>query len=413
MIRSAKVIAIQDLTLADSLTRKWSRLLLILTIIVLGGACGRANFDQDPFSGMALWEENEDSVLYVGSGEGRLLAISLPDEQLLWIYPETDQTPLGPVYSPPAITTDLLYLATANDNRDIENKKIDRGVLYAFDHQECAKNPQRCIDSWSFPDSRALGELGHEVGPLIGGPVVEGETVVVGSSDGSMYAVSATDGTLAWEFPTGDKIWSTPTVVGGIVYFGSLDHTVYAVNLADGYPIWSYETGGAITGTPLVLDGRLYIGSFDGNLYILDTDTGSDVGVIPLGGWIWAGPTVDATKKTVYITTMGGNLYALDRRGLDRGQELEQWLPVPVSGPVLAPPSILNDRILFTDDRGVRMVRLDGRTDRREPCTLSSRVRAAVVPYKDLVYLIDDAHDIWVLDTETCKPNIVFGLGRN
>lgn len=414
MTRFVKPFATQGLAPAYSLSRNWSRLLLIFTLIIVGSACGRANFEPQGWSGMVLSKETDDPVLYVGSGEGRLLAISIPDEQLLWVYPEMDQTPLGPIYSPPAITTDMLYLATGNDNRDIEDKKFDQGVLYAFEHQECAKNPQRCVDRWSFPDSYQREELDHEVESFVGGPVVDGETVVAGSSNGNLYAVSATDGTHAWTFPTGDKIWSTPTIVNGIVYFGTLGRSVYAVSLADGFPVWEnpYETGGAITGTPLVLDGRLYIGSFDGNLYILDTDTGSAVGVIPLGGWIWAGPTVDTTKKTIYVTTLGGNLYALDRRALDRGQEPEEWPPVPVSGPVLAPPSTLDERIFFTDDQGLRMVGQDGRIERRDPCRLSTRVRSSIVTYKDLVYLIDEDRNIWTLDTKQCTQTIVYGPGR-
>ena len=379
--------------------RPW--LLLALLMLTLLTACGRANFTPQGWSGMALGESEAGDVLYVASGEGKLLAVSLPEERLLWAYPEGDQPPLGPVYSPPAVTPQMLYLATGNDNRDRDDRKSDRGVLYGFNRQICADNPQQCVHSWSFPDSG----FSHKVGSFVGGPVAEGETVVAGSSDGSIYAVSAAEGDFLWEFPTGDKIWSTPTVSRGIVYIGSLNHTIYAISLTDGREAWRFETGGAITGTPLVVDGRLYVGSFDGNLYVLDTDSGQELARIPLGGWIWAGPVADATNSTIYVSTLGETFYALERRALDRGAKQERWPPVATSGPVLAPPVILGDQILFTDDKGLRIVRQDGRVGRRDPCsTLSKRVRAALVVYQNLVYVIDGDREVQTVDPETCRP---------
>jgi outer membrane protein assembly factor BamB len=303
----------------------------------------------------------------------------------------------------------MLYLATGNDNRDPNARKSDRGVLYGFNHQECADNPQRCIDSWSFPDSR----FSHEVGPFIGGPVAKGETVVAGSSDGILYAVSASEGDPLWEFRTGDKIWSTPAVAAGVVYVGSLDHFIYAISLADGRELWRFETGGAITGTPLVVEGRVYVGSFDRNLYILDTDSGQELGRVSLDGWIWAGPVTDETKNTIYVSTLGETFYALVRRALDRGQRQERWPPVPTSGSVLAPPAVLADQLIFTDDKGLRIVRRDGRPGRRDPCSsLRERVRAGVVAYQGLVYVIDQDRKVHTIDPETCRPVPITGLDR-
>ena len=74
--------------------------------------------------------------------------------------------------------------------------------------------------------------------PFVGGPVVFGGKVYVGCSDGKLYALDAASGDKQWDFPTGDKIWSTPAVDDGTVYIGSFDNKLYALNADDGSKKW-------------------------------------------------------------------------------------------------------------------------------------------------------------------------------
>src|SRR5260370_2386798 len=82
-----------------------------------------------------------------------------------------------------------------------------------------------------------------------GGPVVRSHEVAngdvyVGSNDGSVYALRATDGIDVWKFSTGGPVNSSPDVANGLVYFGSTDGLVRALDAATGKPVWTFVTGG-------------------------------------------------------------------------------------------------------------------------------------------------------------------------
>jgi len=78
----------------------------------------------------------------------------------------------------------------------------------------------------------------------------EGETrlILVGSTDGSLYALSPA-GDLTWRFDSGAPIRSSPVIgrapvgeKGWIAYFGSGAGKLFAVHLEDGSKRWSFDT---------------------------------------------------------------------------------------------------------------------------------------------------------------------------
>ena len=58
--------------------------------------------------------------------------------------------------------------------------------------------------------------------------------VYVGSNDGKVYALNAADGTLKWQYNTGDGVASSPTVADDFVYVGSYNNRIYALNAQTG-----------------------------------------------------------------------------------------------------------------------------------------------------------------------------------
>ena len=72
-------------------------------------------------------------------------------------------------------------------------------------------------------------------------PAVAGGVLYVGSYDGKVYALNASNGTLVWNYTTGDMVVSSPAIANGIVYIGSFDHVVYAFGpspSAQTYPVF-------------------------------------------------------------------------------------------------------------------------------------------------------------------------------
>jgi outer membrane protein assembly factor BamB len=349
----------------------WGVGLGLLLLAFFAGAACTPGFALRGWSGLT----GEDDLLYVGLGEGRLLAVSVQDFAQAWGFPPQGQRALGVVYSAPLVTRDAVYLAVSNGPKT--------GRLYAIQKDGGAQD-------WLFPPSG----FPHPVGALVGRPVAAGDLLLIGSSDGILYALDRKNGDLRWEFATADRIWSTPTAVDDVAYFGSLDHGVYAVSVADGKLLWRFPADGAITGTPLVARGRVYIGSLARTFYALDADSGKAVWQRPLDGWAWADPITDG--QALYVATLGGTLYALDP-----ATGKERW-STSASGPILLPPVFLPGFLaVATEERLVHILSLERGVERRR-CSLDVRVRAPMVSQGDLVYLVDTKQNVRELNTRSC-----------
>jgi outer membrane protein assembly factor BamB len=95
----------------------------------------------------------------------------------------------------------------------------------------------------------------------------------VGSDDGKVYALDASDGDVIWTYQTGAPVWSSPAVSGdGKVCFGSLDHTVYCVDEDSGALVWSYYTSTSrLMSSPAISCKILFIGNENGKVYAFGT----------------------------------------------------------------------------------------------------------------------------------------------
>ena len=161
-------------------------------------------------------------------------------------------------------------------------------------------------------------------------------------------------GSLAWKFPTGAAIWSSPAVVNGVVYFGSEDHYVYALNAKTGKELWKYPTGGMVQSSPAVVDGVLYVGSDDGYVYALRTApalslTGRFIWSYFIGGQIWS-PAVSSDGSMVYVGGSKGSVYAL-RTG-PTVPTAEREAGVFPSGPVRSGPVVVDNVVYFGSEPG-------------------------------------------------------------
>jgi outer membrane protein assembly factor BamB len=119
-------------------------------------------------------------------------------------------------------------------------------------------------------------------------PTVANGTVVVGGSDGHVYALDARTGARRWRVPTEGRVRSSPAIANGVVYVGSFDGRLYAIDLASGKLRWRFDTQGttlesesfgydrrSIQASPAVVDGVVYVGGRDGRSYAIDASSGT------------------------------------------------------------------------------------------------------------------------------------------
>jgi len=279
-----------------------------------------------------------DGTLFVGSKEGRLVAVNLADEGRRWTEPlkaegqgsgflscapmyggGCGQSSSGvAIYGTPALSGELVYIGAYN------------GKVYAY-------NTETLLDRWVYPRDSYLD-------PIAGGLVVDGDKLYFGCSDGKIYALDAATGDKQWEFETGDKVWSTPTVSNGVLYIGSFDNKMYALSTEDGSKLWEYETEGAIISPPLVYDDTVYFGSFDRTFYALYASDGALRWKITGGNWFWAAPVV--YNDTIYASCLDSKVYAVKAGSGEVVAEIE------LESPVSATPVFYGSDIILASRSG-------------------------------------------------------------
>jgi outer membrane protein assembly factor BamB len=111
-------------------------------------------------------------------------------------------------------------------------------------------------------------------------PVISGQTIFCGSTDGTMYAIGF-DGKLKWKFDSGNAIEAPALLLDGSVVFGQLDGLFYRLDEKSGKQIWKYKTDNQIMGSANWLkvgsQYRLVVGSYDYNLHAVGFAKGDSI----------------------------------------------------------------------------------------------------------------------------------------
>lgn len=152
--------------------------------------------------------------------------------------------------------------------------------------------------------SRRDGELLFRTkleGAVVGRPVIVGDRIYVGTQGGRMYALDVRTGKTAWTYLCKGAIGSMPVVGETLVYFTSGENRIYALDKRAGTFKWQFdrESPDGFTvrgqGSPLLHDGKLFVGFADGSLVALKADSGEIVWTRSLAGDTSRFVDVDAT----------------------------------------------------------------------------------------------------------------------
>ncbi|HKS71657.1 MAG TPA: PQQ-binding-like beta-propeller repeat protein [Terriglobales bacterium] len=185
-----------------------------------------------------------------------------------------------------------------------------------------------------------------------GQPTSYAGKLLVGSEDGTVYALDAATGCSWWTFKATETVKTAISIgdEGQAAFFGDTTGNVYAVKVEDGSLIWKVHPeqhpAARITGSPLVVGSRLFVPvssgeegaaadpkypccTFRGSVVALDAKSGkrlwqaytipqtprptqkSKDGIQfwgPSGAAVWSSPTADLKRHLIYVTT--GNNYS-------------------------------------------------------------------------------------------------------
>lgn len=248
-----------------------------------------------------------NGVVYFGSGDGHVYALSAANGALKWKVRTGDV-----VHSSPAVVDGIVYAGSWDS------------FLYALD----AATGRQIWRYKTGEDPKNYNQVGIQ-----GSPVVVDGTAYFGCRDSKVYALDAKTGKRKWEFTNnGSWVLNSPAVADGKLYFGTSDTArFYVLNAATGSPLFSMDAKMPIYASPTIAGGVLYIGTFGGKLHALDVNTRREL-------WVWQS---EASKQNApkftgrdghldFVAAMGANFYEEMVTGVGRMFTMGSILSSPV-----------------------------------------------------------------------------------
>ncbi|MCE5239259.1 PQQ-binding-like beta-propeller repeat protein [bacterium] len=274
-----------------------------------------------------------DGIAYIGSYDGWLYALDVVLGRRLWRFPAE-----APITGAPAWADGRLYLGT------------EAGDVFCV-AQPRKDGPPTGQLIWRYRTSAAV-----TASPL----VTDSGLVIVGSCDGYIYGLDRAGGRLVWKISTGGPVLAsaskmsrpipagvdaagTPTMRSPGVLVGSSDGKLYAIEEVKGQVIWTFTTDGPITAATAALDNRLFVANRSGSVYELDGVNGKQVWTTKVTGSVAYAPALDG--KCAYVTTIEGVVSAFDAK---TGHL--QW-QTDLKSAVAAAPTLVNGQLMYVASR--------------------------------------------------------------
>lgn len=218
-----------------------------------------------------------DNIIFFGSEDHRLHAVSLFTGRVTWTY-YTD----GPVRSSPCLAEGHIFIGS------------DDGHIHAI-------NAQTGRRAWRI-DAGA---------PVRCTPLVAQDFVYFGTENGDFYCLDFS-GQVKWRFKARRGITSSPVISQGVVYFSSVDSTLYALEAKTGWVIWRFRMGKASISSPVFADKYVFVGSVDGNIYCVEASNAREVWKFSTDHQVTGSPII--YKDSLYCGSVDHHLYCLEYR---------------------------------------------------------------------------------------------------
>jgi outer membrane protein assembly factor BamB len=225
--------------------------------------------------------------VYFGGGDGFLYSVNADNGRVNWRYEVRN-----PVISRPSISAGRLFVTTSDD------------TIYAFDAN---------TGKWLWHYRRRSAPLATILGASQ--PLIDGNDVIVGLSDGFVVDLGISDGQLKWEkrIHAASKFTDVdahPILEDGIIYIPSYDGALYALKRNGGDTIWRFDAGGS---KDVVIEGdTIFLPSSEGTVYALQKATGRPLWKFDLDRGT---PTqLAVTDRYIIMGSSYQYLYALDKQ---------------------------------------------------------------------------------------------------
>ena len=181
------------------------------------------------------------NVIYILGNSGHLYAFNALNGTLMWT-----KALAIPGLASPVVVNGVIYVASGPS-------------LYALDA------------SGNLIWGETLGTSGAN---LTGSAAVVNGRLYIGSVDGNLYVINASNGVLFYTRATG-AISGAPAVANGVVYLASNDFKMYALRAQSGAVLWTQTAAASFVGSPAVAAGVVYGADINGDLYAFNAAKGT------------------------------------------------------------------------------------------------------------------------------------------
>lgn len=252
------------------------------------------------------------------------------------VYPERETFEVDWIFSPP----DPRYVFVLPKSAPILDEDMafygaDNGFFYAVDKRNGSLR-------WEF-------QSGESAKGITSSPVVHGQGVIFGSYDGTVYKLNRHDGQIIWRYDAADFVGSSPSLAEdlNLVYIG-LEQNVFnnkgslvALDLESGERMWEQAVREFLHATPLYIAdrARVVVGTNDSNVLCFDAGTGDLQWVFEMDGVIKAGLAYDVQRNQIIASSFDWKCYAID---LESGQSR---ILFSANHANYCTPLVVNDRI--------------------------------------------------------------------
>ena len=257
-------------------------------------------------------------AVFVGDLGGLLHAVRIADGKALWTFKTTSE-----IKSSPVIANGAVLFGSYDGNLYAIDEKTGR-LRWKFTTNGMVHATPAVQDGLAFIagcDSilRAIrisdGKEAYQVqsGAYTGAsPLIDGTRAYYGTFNNEVLGVDLQRRRILWRYADPDRrfpFYSSAALAGGRIILGGRDKYIHAIDVKTGKAAWTFATRARVDSSPVIAGGRVYIGSSDGKLYVLDSVTGKKLSEFDAGAGLTTSPAVASGR--VVIGSQDGRLYVL------------------------------------------------------------------------------------------------------
>ncbi len=145
-------------------------------------------------------------------------------------------------------------------------------------------------------------------------PQLENDLLYVPSYDGSLYALKRQGGEVLWRFDAGGS--KNVVIEENRLFLPSSDGTIYCLQKNNAKVLWKFEMDRGVPTQVISTDRYIIVGSSFQYLYVLDKESGKGLYRFNAGydSGFSGSPAYDSVNQRVYLLSGAGNLYSFQVR---------------------------------------------------------------------------------------------------